>query len=863
METNKFDEGFVMNRLNLQKLKKDLMYSDDKSSTTELVSKIAKKAKEICEERKSVLPELHKAQIAIDKEIDSIEDILKKIHPTNGSVGDEYLRSEFVQSNITIDVVRACCEKIIEEANQYKKEVQSLCSQFENAKIRIVSVGKARSGKSLFTRLYSGIEDEDIIRAYGSGENENVNQDCTGTVCELEHMNPSEIAKTKWKEQNCVITVYYYSEAEIVEKINECLSLVFENSTSDKLSQSLPELPTSINALSDVKNLCSEEFAKKISSALKNIGTKEKIIKGLIQYFRSDKYIDEVRNLTNSLKTNGREIEKKKLTFYRDMTNNQCMYLCVKRIRIQIDMNKKHPGLFDDFIMADTKGVSTKAGILSNKETYRAIDDSDAVFTVYLAKQGNDDQEDFYSELSDHYFANQNFVNKHFAILNRDSRVKNVNTKEIMDDIEEKKVANTCYDGILWVDNNNKAEDVNYSNEDCCFFANMVILDMLNRIAKHVLDFDKERISRCNLLGNELKAKMESLMSLFESLKYERYDSTKELEQKIPELYKKIWDKLCLDYKDDLAYEPDADSSEMYSKKRNDKDCIYTLISGENECKVSEANTEEKEITKAINWLYPTWQELAKKKQLGNSNNVGGYVEFISSRLLERLKDGISKKMQSKIIDNSKLRNELFNMIADELKLKIILQEKDITKFFGKDRVVPESIHNVFFCKLSDLYDQLYATTFPPHESLFTPWDVLQQYVKDVNEKERPKYDASFIVDEKLLIQKLIEETNNIDLAKIFTEMDSALSKTRHNCTANITDFFQYDLESQDALLSFYKDHNADAIVLDDETLSKRISLTDKWDIFIKLRQKYNELCKKGITEIPLYLIKSEETKTA
>ena len=716
----------------------------------------------------------------------------------------------------------------------------------------------ARSGKSLFTRLYSGIEDKDILRDYGSGEKEDPNQDCTGTICELEHIDIDKI-KPKWESQECMITVYFFSEEEIKAKVNDYLGKVYDK-IGDGIFDGLG-LPRKIDSLTVIKEKCSKSYAEKLEKELTNSGVSDGVIKGLVQYFRNPEYISILLSQSDDVMKYGLEIEKDKLRTYRDMTDNQCLYLAVKKIRIQVDMNKKHPGLFNDFIFVDTKGISTNAGEQSNKEAFLAINGSDAAFSIYFAKQGNEDQIGFYTEISNEYHLNKNFINKHFTIINRDSRVENVNTESIMNNIESKKLANTCYDGILKVADN-KAKDVNYTEDDCIVFANLVILDMLNKIADYVLDFDQERINSYNQKGKQLSKQLGSLLTQLEGLKYERYEFSKELENKIPKLYEEIRKEINEKYKKELEFDSEKVTEETYQKSKSPDNCVYALITGSaNEGKMSSV---DQEIKSAISDLYKEWRDNAViKYSLGTSSNTGQCVEYITKMLLERLKDGISSKTQSEKIDIRGLVDDLFNMIANKFKLKEILKEDDISKFFGENRSVSESMHNSFFVKLSSLYDELYATPFPPYKFLFTPWDVLKEYVSSAKDNEHPKYYEGVIIEDDTLKDCIEGKIKDQHLEDVFSAIKNAVNQAKHNCAGKVTSFFQHDQSSKDALYKFYIDHNAAGIILEDEKLSTRISLTEKWDAFVKLRQKYSELCKKGITEIPLYLIKSEEARTA
>ena len=128
-------------------------------------------ARVICERRGRYADTISNDVERIKSEISVIENLIKTIEE-NSSVLDSNQESE----------LKSLCEQLKKSLKAYLQEAQSLCTRFNNKKIKVLAFGSKSQGKSTFTRLYTGLP-ESVVAEKAADDD----RDKTGALSIISH----------------------------------------------------------------------------------------------------------------------------------------------------------------------------------------------------------------------------------------------------------------------------------------------------------------------------------------------------------------------------------------------------------------------------------------------------------------------------------------------------------------------------------------------------------------------------------------------------------------------------------------------------------------------------------------------------
>lgn len=387
----------------------NLIYFDDLEHNAEVES-IKQQAKAICDARRQNAKPLMQAKNDTFVGLVGLENAVRDIKTNIGTFSD---------SQDTTNAIIVECDKILSSIPEFKKAAEILCSRLNEGKIRIVSIGEKSQGKSLFTQIYTHIEEgSKILKVKDSNDVD----DCTGAVNTFHHKDNQSVP---------LIEVEFLSLEDIKNVLLSYISDI----------QQYPQYKTwtiaglsNISTKQDLINIVSDANNLALINALSNIPSDTK--KGIKQYFsHGTEYIRKLGISRQSISED--EIEQ-----YNDMQNPLAYYLAVDNISITLDLGMN--GLFEYFEVADTKGASLEAGTLANKNIFKVIDESDAVFSIAKANQTQTWK--FYNEaLGSKYRGDAVFKDKHFAIINLDENFGRTAAKTGVDVLDDQNLSHYCY----------------------------------------------------------------------------------------------------------------------------------------------------------------------------------------------------------------------------------------------------------------------------------------------------------------------------------------------------------------------------------------------------------------------------------
>lgn len=654
-------------------------------SYTQLMSKqnsleaIREGAKVICERRGRYADTISNDVERIKREISVIENLIKTI-VDNSSVLDGNQESD----------LKSQCEELNKSLKAYLQKAQSLCNRFNKRKIKVLAFGLKSEGKSTFTRRYTGLP-ESVVGVKGTG----VDQDKTGALSIIYH----DINHTK---DNPNIIVHFKTQKEILTVVNFCIKKLAvlkdfklpncTNSGYSTWNDLASVLDDSSKKLEAFHNLSSLTDGDKVIdfTALKSF---------LKSVFEKESNFTDVRENSHFKK-----VDLSELPLYNDMTNkSERRYLSVDRIEIFADLG--YEGIFENFEICDTKGISAKAGgaMIVEQGLYNDINDSDAVFSIKKVGQSAGAKE-FYSNLRnniikcDEGVKPENLDTKHFAILNLLSKAED--DQKTIDDaintIDELNLAKCIYLGSL-------GENISYENKtiDVDLFARSVIVDMLTKIVDSTKESDDLLIADCNKLVNKINENQRKLNEILLQIQSNASEFNEEaiILEKIAELRNSAILKLeqeaeahgiplqCVvcgtdddvvmndsgDSKDDDFDDEDDDLIDTGSSPKSDRPAYQEHLTRKlimddpkNDIRTFEMITGESNETEIVDVLrnaksasvsdlaleYLMEKEIKAKagsnvymnsvKVDGSVNSLGGYIDSVSALLFRKIEDNIN-----------------------------------------------------------------------------------------------------------------------------------------------------------------------------------------------------------------------------
>lgn len=759
----------------------------------ELKSYVVNLSSTICENRRSKKDDIKKCQKIISTEAaklrKSIKTFIEDIPSFCGGLANTVSESE---KNRIINE----CTEILDALDVYESNISILCDRFEHGKIRISSIGQARQGKSTFTQLYTGLDNELIPTNEGD-------KDTTGTVCVLQHTETETMS----------YRIEYYKEQEVLDTLNYYIKQIRDAKKDSQWKLGGIYEFTSINQLIPLIGKFEVNKIDENCESGKTVGAK--ILSGLSPYFKTP--IGDIK-WYNCL--TGKQAPVSSLEEVRKhmlMYDPSLLYLATKRIDILCRF-PKNGQLFQHFEVVDTKGGGTKAGLAVNNEILSSIQNSDAVFSVCLLENSTD--YGIYEDLlRPNYKNDEVFMQKHFVILNPREGTTLDNGRNIMSNYN---LCNIAYGNSLVDD---KAER----------FSDLVVANMLLRIATLVDKFDKDRIKKCNEAQCIINERINSLCSLVSGFEPFLFDEKSALSYKVIEFVKNAREYIEKLLKND----PTQASKKTYKDFYTEKATLYELITNDNiianiddlkldpkKPKMSDNLQEEdlvqKEITEALSVVY---DKLIPSIKL-NEEHAGQYIEEKTILLVRRISRSVNNLSQQKEIGEI-IRREIFN---------------NLWKIFNLNVIFHEEVWTDSLVKSCGFFDGLNAVNVPMVNSplsnidLIHPYNVLRCYFKgDQSIKEDPKFeiqekfdyginDERYINDTRLqyFLSKETYKTKLHDLlVKHYNQSFDVIPKLCKEIRKLLTG----DVFIADECYPFYSLHNE---ILDD-TDRKKIDLSKTW----------------------------------
>ena len=455
-------------------------------------------ARVICERRGRYADTISNDVERIKSEISVIESLIKTIE-ANSSVLDSNQESE----------LKSLCEQLKKSLKAYLQKAQSLCTRFNNKKIKVLAFGSKSQGKSTFTRLYTGLP-ESVVAEKAADDD----RDKTGALSIISHKKGNAV-------NNPQITVYFKTSGSILKTINSCISQL-----SILPNFSLPNCTSrGYNSWNDLSSVLSSVTTKKkayetLNSLMdpNNQVTDFDPVKSFLKsVFEPESSFADVREIIGV-----KQISLSELPLYNDMTNtSERRYLSVDHIEIAADLG--YNDVFENFEICDTKGISAKAGAMIVEEgVYNDINNSDAAFSIQRVGQGQKATE-FYVGLSNSISKvnkesrPERLSTKHFAILNLHKGINNASVDEVVNAINGSQLAKCIYIGSFATKEGTIAsyEGVNIDAKN---FSTSLVIDMLSKIVNSTKESDDLLIKSCNELVKEINKNQQLLNEFLQQL---------------------------------------------------------------------------------------------------------------------------------------------------------------------------------------------------------------------------------------------------------------------------------------------------------------------------------------------------------
>lgn len=759
---------------------------------------ISERAQEICTRRENYADYLEGQLVG-----------LKRYQTNINSALDDLLSSSSSIEGIDKEAIISQCNAIKEELAVHIDRVEKLCIRFKNKRIRIVSFGPKTQGKSVFTQLYTKLDDSIVaVKPDGNGI------DKTGAINVIKHDGSLTSPR---------IIVHFKTQQEVVDKINSYISLLPQGVQISTFRSFQDVLTAKINN-SIIQKLSGYHGNQPIAASCKA---------GLESFFASNRNISEAG-------AGDKEITVDQMPIYNDMQYNGQegqRYAIVDYIEILTDLGNDFYRYFE---IGDTKGSSTDAGgNVADIEIFEAIDNSDAAFSISRVGSGQNNGEYITTNLFTHYKEDiQTLHDKLFVILNMEKESLD-NGLQLIDgvvgNIEVQQMAEQIYTGCLCkrpVEIEYDERTVEQLPEDAFIdpekFVRAMLLDMLNKIVTNTKNNDDGLIDKTNQSTEAINAKINELKSLvndcdvpseesedgliidvIRNLRDKTYDRIKEADgndanghNNTPRSSRARRGGFNINQNQQSEHnEPSQNESivsysveqpnvidyeEQYKKIRNEKNSIFKLLTGNDRSIRGKENQSVKdEIEESVRYIYtlngqirPSVKDVITDKIVsrptGNTSDMGRYIECVSMMFSTRIQENFNKKLTP--------QNEIpFKEEADEL-FKIIWDGLRFNNFTGWgeytfEKLSEKSLLNEQIRELLELYKPAYDGRTNPID-LFTPYDTLLEYFRrfiDKEKGEKKNTETEIVIDDEILVKTIVDLIRIQNIPKMI--VDKATNK--------------------------------------------------------------------------------------
>lgn len=811
---------------------------------------------------------------------------LKRYQTSMNSILGNLLRSSSLMEGIDKEAIISQCNAIKKDLADHIERVEKLCIRFKNKRIRIVSFGPKTQGKSVFTQLYTKLDDSIVaVKPDGNGI------DKTGAINVIKHDGTLTSPR---------IIVHFKTQQEVVDKINSYISLLPQG-VQISAFRSFQDVLTAKNNNTIIAKLSAYHGTQPIPASCKA---------GLESFFAYNKKISEAG-------ADDKTITVDQMPIYNDMQYNGQegqRYAIVDYIEILTNLGND---FYKYFEIGDTKGSSTDAGgNVADIEIFEAIDNSDAAFSISRVGSGQNNGEYITSNLFTHYQKDiKNLHDKLFVILNMekeslDKGLQLINS--VVENIEVQQMAEQIYTGCLCkrpveieYDEGNVGQLPADAFIDPEKFVRAMLLDMLNKIVTNTKSNDDSLIVKINQSTEEINSEISKLKSLLNGCNVPCEESEDGLIiEVIEELRDKTYNQINLhsnsednhsnnhnhtssgvgtrrrgfnfgqeqsqsenvvepSNQEEVSYtieQPSIiDYEEQYKKLRSEEMSIYKLLTGEKRKPRGKENPSVKdEIEEAVTYIYKQHgdrprvvDEITDKvisKPSGNTSDLGWYIECVSKMYSNRIKENFNKKLtpQNEIPFEDEA-NEVFRMLWEGLKLNCFTGWGE----YSHDKLSEKSILNKQLRELLELYKPAYDSSTKPIP-LFTPYDTLLEYFKRYITKERKiiKQETDIVIDDEILIKTLIDLIRINNIPKMIVDKASDKKKEVDSLRTKIAQEISPQTSFVQRILPLYRLPEASPVF--NEELQQIRNLNEKIRSFNEAKSSVNALSAISSLSIPL-----------
>ena len=838
---------------------------------------ISEKAQEICTRRENYADYLEGQLVE-----------LKENHTSISSTLDTLLSSSSFIEGINKEVFINKCNAIKDELAVHIDRVEKLCNRFKNKRIRIVSFGPKTQGKSVFTQLYTKLDDSIVaVKPDGNGI------DKTGAINVIKHDGSLTSPR---------IIVHFKTQQDVVDKINSYINL-------------LPQ-GVQINTFRSFRDVLAAKTNNSIMQKLSGYHGNQPIAAsckaGLESFFANNRNISEAGS-------GSKEISVDQMPIYNDMQYNGLegqRYAIVDYIEILTNLGNDFYRYFE---IGDTKGSSTDAGgNVADIEIFEAIDNSDAAFSISRVGSGQNNGEYITTNLFTHYQDDiKNLHDKLFVILNMEKESLNRGLQLIngvVGNIEVQQMAEQIYTGCLCkrpVEIEYDESTVEQLPEDAFIdpekFVRAMLLDMLNKIVTNTKTNDDGLIEKTNQSTEAINVKINEIKSLVNDCDVPCEESEDGLIiEVIKELRDKTYNQISLhgssednqsnnhshtsstsgtrrrgfnfgqeQNQSETVVEPSnqeevsytieqpgiIDYEEQYKKLRSEKISIFKLLTGEDRTTRGKENQSVKdEIEESVRYIYTQHgqprpsvvdeiTDTVISRPSGNTSDSGRFIECVSMMYSSRIKDNFNKKLtpQNEIQFKDEA-NELFKMLWDGLKLNCFTGWGE----YSHEKLSEKALLNDQLRELLELYKDAYEATTDPI-SLFTPYDTLLEYFNRFISKERKivkHKETDVVIDDEILVKTLVDLIRIHNIPKMIVEKATDKKRRVDNLRTQIAQEIAPQTAFVQRILPLYRLPEANPVF--NNELRHRRELNDKIRKFNEAKSSVNAISAISSLSIPV-----------
>lgn len=702
------------------------------------VESIKKVAREVASKREQYSGKIHEYHEKISKFEQPLNEALSKI---KDGLSSFHSNPSSIDSSVAIEAMEKC-DELINLVASCKKQVAILDTRFSEKKIRISSVGPARAGKSTFTQLYSGLPENLVKTKEGS-------EDYTGAICN--YINDSNLQKGQF-----VAEISFLSEHEILKSINGLLKLAVDKARSNgELNGVSLSIPEKFNSKSEVINCIGRAIE---IPGVENVSMLEKYLSEGVRYWE---YAGHAPITISNINNKG--IFAENIDEYNLLDSKEKKCFAVREVNIYANLGSD--GLFDDFIVGDTMGISEHVGKAAEDSVDKAMEDSDAVFSIHLTQQ----QPKYYfydTFLRNRKSNNALLAKKHYIIVNCDEGMDSESVKGQVSKVRKTETSDCIYVGSLKSKNNPDMPEK---------FAKSVVRDMLGKIANHIREFDEERVEKCNRSVEKIKETLQDLRVLLNNLELvDEFNCRNEVHKFYSIMLEPILKEIHLKMQDaeDLKGEDDYDA--FRSSKDSKFPSAYEIITGRtpwNENTKGSTSASSRvvdimdDVESAVKERYEGLVEKANESRYyGGSDMVFcGWLQIVLPEFFTKMSEGMTnvEKQLPTIIQKEK--DYLFNFIFDKLELREDVRDEG----------------NPYVSALMDIYQREYKgniTKLPLDKYVYS---TLKKYFEEHSLEDEVLSDSLSVIDTNELLEILQESIVALNipdwLHKLYTEKYNAL----------------------------------------------------------------------------------------